>query len=64
MLYHVYCPCNVKTKGLLTLGKNPDCLMQWFIWSWIYDGDKRASCKHCGDILKIADDKIIKKYLK
>lgn len=60
MRYAVFCPCSVETKGLAW--PDPDKVMHWFLWSWIHDKDDRAKCRHCGDILKVANKDEEKKY--
>jgi hypothetical protein len=47
--YQIYCPCSVKELGPARV----DGLLAYFVEPWVHSKDKRAKCKHCGEIVRI-----------
>jgi hypothetical protein len=47
--YEIYCPCRVDAIGPAKV----DGLLSYFVEPWIHAQDKRAGCKHCGEIVRV-----------
>ncbi len=53
-----YCPCKVAEIGLAVAGHGPngDGIFPYFLWDWIRQRNKRARCRHCGEIVRMVGD--------